>query len=417
MTVEGSAPAGARASTTGLRVLAIGVATVVLDGYDIQAAAFAAPALSAEWGLDKAALGPVLAAALVGMAVGAFAGGPAGDRWGRRATLIASVVFFGMMSYAASFAAGREALMLSRLLTGIGLGAAIPNATALVAEWTPEGRRGAAVTAVNVGVPAGGMIGAALASWLIPQFGWRACFAVGGVLPLLLAGYMAVALPESASFLAARNRRAPVAGVADEAGWRGLVTRGYRRSTFGLWLAFFANMAAVYTLFNWIPTLLASLGYPVTTALRGAMVFNLFGVLGSFGGAWLVRRAGSRPALLLLSAIAVSGIGALAGVLLLGEVAPLRVMAALALAGVGVLGVQVGMYVLAAEVYPTECRSTGVGWAAGCGRLGSLVSAFGAAAVVALDPTDHLLFAALGVALGLAALATLLVDRHVGPAR
>lgn len=420
-------PVGAfQAQILGLTALA-----VILDGFSIQAGAFAAPSLLREWELEAGALGPILGAVLIGMTLGTFLGGVAGDRWGRRSTLIASTLCFGAMSLATAAVTTPLQLTALRFLTGLALGAVMPNATALVAEWMPQRRRSLAITTVAVGVPAGGMIGAAISAWLIPTFGWRACFIVSGMLPLVLGAYMFTALPESIRFLALRRPAALPAligriapGTARDATFdigeepaphartgRLLLVAPYRRSTLGLWLAFFTNMAAVYALINWIPTLLTSLGYPIAAAIRGAFIFNLFGVLGAFAGGWYVARVGSHRALLLLSVAALAGIAAMTAALWAPGAGTWRAMAALAAAGVSVLGLQVGLFGLAAAVYPTSCRSTGVGWAAGFGRIGSIASAFGSAAIFAGEGHGSF-FAALAMVLALTAIGTRVVDRH-----
>ena len=190
-----------------LRVLACVMAVLVLDGFDIQIIGFAAPALAQEFGIEREALGPVLAAALLGMAAGAFAGGQAGDRWGRRPTLIAGTAVVGAATLAAALATSIEWLTFWRLITGIGLGSTLPNATALMAEFAPRRWRSQAITATVVGVPVGGMLGAAIAAEIVPTQGWRLLFLVGAALPLLLAGIMYLVLPESARFLATRVDR------------------------------------------------------------------------------------------------------------------------------------------------------------------------------------------------------------------
>ena len=141
------------------------------------------------------------------MAIGAFAGGSAGDRWGRRPALLASTALFGAATLAAAIASRLEWLVFWRLITGIGLGGALPNATALMAEFVPPHRRSQAITATIVGVPIGGMLGAAIAAEVVPAFGWRALFVIGAVLPLLSMAVMYFVLPEPARFLATRTDR------------------------------------------------------------------------------------------------------------------------------------------------------------------------------------------------------------------
>src|SRR5687768_7379013 len=175
---------------------------MVLDGFDVQLIGFAAPALIGELGIARSALGPALAASVIGMSVGAVAIGPVGDRWGRRPALLVSALLFGVMTLLAATASSVEALALWRLLTGIGLGAALPGAVALMAEFTPARHRSQLVVMSLLGVPVGGIVGAGLAAEIIPEFGWRAIFVVGGVLPIASAAVLFFVLPESLGFLA-----------------------------------------------------------------------------------------------------------------------------------------------------------------------------------------------------------------------
>lgn len=194
----------ARLGPLQLVVLAFTFFTLVMDGFDIQAIAFAAPALTAAWGIERSSLGPVLAAALLGMAAGAAGIGLLGDRYGRKTALTFSCVLMAVGSLASAFATGPMELAVLRFVTGIGLGGALPNSTALMFEFAPKAWRQVATSAALVGVPLGGMLGAALARSMIPELGWQALFMVGGFIPALLAMVMWLALPESPRYLSAR---------------------------------------------------------------------------------------------------------------------------------------------------------------------------------------------------------------------
>jgi AAHS family 4-hydroxybenzoate transporter-like MFS transporter len=187
-----------------LVVLLCAASSLILDGFDIQAVGFVAPALVGALHLERAALGPALAASLVGMAIGAASIGALGDRWGRRRTLLLSTALFGVASLLAATSSSVATLAVWRFITGIGLGGALTAATALIAEFSPRKLRSQAIGAVQIGVPIGGMLGAMLAAELIPAYGWRSVFVIGGVLPLVAAAVMYFVLPESPRFLATR---------------------------------------------------------------------------------------------------------------------------------------------------------------------------------------------------------------------
>lgn len=404
-------------------VLALVTATIVLDGFDIQLAALAAPAMLAEWGLDRAAFGPVLAASLAGMAAGTALGGGIGDRVGRRPALIGSVLFFAAMTALSALAPDAWTLALLRLATGIGLGAAVPNATALVAEWMPARWRAYAVMLVIVAVPLGGMLGAALCAWMIPAFGWRACFVLGGAAPLVLAVAMIITLPESPQFLALKPHAADrllglmtrlagddhfgkdtifrTSATAPAKGGMGLLlTPALRSMTLRLWLGFFAAMLALYGCLNWLPLLLSGLGLPMDQAVRGSMWFNLGGVAGAASGAWAGGRFGPVRTLSVLC-LGGTGVLALSAASLAGGMVPgaALAMAPVLLAGGAILGVQVGLYGLAAARYPTACRAAGIGWAATLGRGGAVVSALAGGWVLAQNQGPALWLLGLALAL------------------
>lgn len=419
------------------------MAVLILDGFDIQIIGFSAPAVAQEFGIDRKALGPVLAAALLGMAAGAFAGGLAGDRWGRRPTLIAGTAVVGAATFAAAMATGIESLTFWRLITGIGLGGTLPNATALMAEFAPRRWRNQAITATIVGVPVGGMVGAAIAAEIVPTQGWRLLFLVGAALPLLLAGIMYFILPESARFLATRAGRhgeltallgrivpggtasgtescvvSMPAGI-QSAGLRALFSRGLVRDTIATWLVFGTNVFAVYAFFNWIAVVLTSVGLDIATAVRASLVFNLAGVIGAVANAWIIARFGSRWPLGLMAALAAAALLHLSRLPLGGaDSAGLlpALMAGIAIAGLAINAVQIGMYAVSAHIYPTACRSSGVGWALGFGRLGGILSSFGGALLLAWGGSRGF-FGGTAAVMMLACAGLLMIRNHLPAAR
>ncbi|MGH8485254.1 MAG: MFS transporter, partial [Pseudomonas sp.] len=188
------------------RVVLLCFLIVFLDGLDTAAMGFIAPALSQDWGIDRASLGPVMSAALIGMVFGALGSGPLADRFGRKLVLVAAVLLFGIFSLLSAFSASVEQLLVLRLLTGIGLGAAMPNATTLLSEYTPERLKSLLVTSMFCGFNLGMAGGGFMSAKLIPAYGWHSLLVVGGVLPLILAVVLLFWLPESARFLVVRNR-------------------------------------------------------------------------------------------------------------------------------------------------------------------------------------------------------------------
>jgi AAHS family 4-hydroxybenzoate transporter-like MFS transporter len=286
-------------------VLVCSILTLALDGLDIQVIGFVAPALAADFRVERQALAPVLAASLIGMAIGGFAVGPVGDRLGRRTALLVSILIFGSSTLAGNTVSSLIGLAFWRLLTGIGLGGALPNITALMVEFSPPRWRSQAVAAAIVGVPIGGMIGAAVAASLVPSFGWRSMFVLGGLLPLAWAALLYYVLPESPRYLATRpDKRRELASLLNRieganryagaevfvlgssirmkgaARLSDLFSRSMRRDTLAAWAVFATNIFAVYAFFSWTPVVLTGLGFDLPTAVRGSLVFNLAGILG-----------------------------------------------------------------------------------------------------------------------------------------
>ncbi|MCG2635157.1 MAG: aromatic acid/H+ symport family MFS transporter [Gammaproteobacteria bacterium] len=405
---------------------------IVFDGFDVQAIAFTAPVLMTEWALAKGSLGPVFGAGLVGMALGALILGPLGDTFGRKSAILISVATFSLFSLLTATATSYEGLFAYRLLTGLGLGGALPNATALIAEYAPRRLRNLMISLIFLGIPIGGMTGGVLAAEIIPYWGWEGVFLLGGLGPLLLLPVLMLALPESLRFLANRGVKREVAlkkvlirlqiepdtvvMAAPPEATRSLplvqlFKEGLARDTVLLWATFFLNLMAIYFLISWIPSLLVSAGYGVSDGAYTAVVLNLGGAIGPLLLAWLIGRFGSRLMLViyfLCAALAVALLGRSADHLAL-------VMLMTFLAGFFTFGAQIGLNALAASIYPTTARSTGVGWALGVGRIGSILGPVLGGVLLALGWAMPGYFGLFGLILLVAVLTILLVDRHQRP--
>src|SRR5246500_831961 len=195
---------------------------VLLDGFDTAAIGFIAPSLIAEWGITKPALAPVLSAALFGLACGALGSGPLSDRLGRRSLLLTSVFLFGIACLASAFSSSIGQLTVLRFITGVGLGAAMPNAVTMMGEFCPDRRRATMINLMFCGFPLGAACGGFLAAWMIPHFGWRSVLMLGGVTPLVLAVPLFLRMPESVRYMVANQRpaeriRAALARISPDA--------------------------------------------------------------------------------------------------------------------------------------------------------------------------------------------------------
>jgi AAHS family 4-hydroxybenzoate transporter-like MFS transporter len=374
-----------------LRLLLICAAVLFLDGFDTQAIGYVAPALAKEWGLSKGALGPVFSAGLFGLMIGALVFGPLADRIGRKKIIVLSTLAFGVGALITALVGDVNALLVIRFLTGLGLGGAMPNAIAMMAEFNPQRRRSTMVMIMFCGFSIGAALGGLVAAWLIPQFGWRAVFVVGGLAPLVMLPILILRLPESVRFMATAGHApgrvvellkqisphtafAPgVQFLVHETHLAGLpVAHLFREGrtlvTLLLWVVFFMSLLDIYFLANWLPTVLNDLGASVSQAALIGSMLQVGGVVGTFALGSFIDRFSFR-ALTVLYFAAVFAVGAIGQ---LGHSAVL-VSVAIFAAGFCVVGGQIAANALAAAFYPTSVRATGVGWALGMGRVGSIV--------------------------------------------
>jgi AAHS family 4-hydroxybenzoate transporter-like MFS transporter len=387
--------------------------TIVFDGMDNQLLGITMPALSADWHVARSAFAPVVSLGFFGMIVGGAAAGFWGDRVGRRVALLTSIAVFGVCTLAIAFVDGIAALAVLRFLTGLGLGGAMPNATALAAEYVPRNRRALAVTMTIVCVPLGGTLAGLFAIRALPVLGWRGMFVTGGVLPLLTAAALLQILPESPRFLAERAGRAARGhGGHVRVRVRDLFASEYRRDTLALWTAFFSCLLSVYLGFSWLPSIIAGAGLGPALASSGITVFNLGGVAGALCGGALITRFGSRPTMLTMAAGAVAGAFALSRTPLHAGTDVVRLLGTLAFTGGLINAVQTTMFALAAHVYPTGMRSTGVGAAAAFGRIGAVLSGYAGPWALAYAGSASF-FGLMGGAVFVTLIALACVERHI----
>jgi AAHS family 4-hydroxybenzoate transporter-like MFS transporter len=368
---------------------------VLMDGFDTAAIGFIAPSLLSEWHIGKAALVPVLSAALFGLAGGALFSGPLSDRCGRRLVLTFSVMLFGVSCLASAYSRDLAELTTLRFITGVGLGAAMPNAVTLMSEFCPDSRRATIVNLMFCGFPLGAAFGGFIAAWVIPQFGWRSVLLFGGAVPLLLAVLLVLRLPESIRYMVVRQQpvekirkvlvrisedarlaeafvmKESVGHVAGSGGIRVVLSRTFILGSVMLWLCYFMGLVIFYGLVNWMPVLLKDAGL---TAQRAALVSALF-PLGGVGtvlcGMLMDRFNPNRvvAAAYALGAFSVYAIGQAIGNMGL-------LICAVFIAGVLVNTAQASMPALAAAFYPTAGRGTGVAWMLGVGRFGGIAGSF-----------------------------------------
>lgn len=242
-----SAPVGAAQLWTLLGCTLI----AAFDGLDVLVMALAAPVLAEQWQLDARAIGLLLGTAPIGMAIGAAAIAPLADRIGRKHLLLLACALTGIGTLASSFTGAFGPLALTRLLTGLGIGAALPTLTTLTSEVAPERWRNLYIGIVTNGYSIGTIAGALAAGAIIGSWGWQGLFWCGGIGPLLLMPLLWATLPESPYFLAARRGAPAAMGVGASRSTLGDVLGGdLRRAGLCTWLAFFCSFFVVY--FIWV---------------------------------------------------------------------------------------------------------------------------------------------------------------------
>ena len=376
-------------------VFSICVIVVILDGFDTAAIGYIAPSLVTEWHIAKPDLAPVLSAALFGLAFGALLAGPLADRLGRKRVLIGAIVLMGIACLLAASAANLTTLTVWRLLTGLGLGAAMPNAVTLMSEYCPVRIRALMLNAMFCGFPLGASFGGFLAAWMIPHYGWRSVLVLGGVAPIVLTFVALFALPESVRYMVVHNYpaeriRAILGRISDSVSQaaafilhepdaagqqsrkRGpalILSRPFIVGTLMLWIAYFMGLVIFYGLINWLPLLLKDTGLSAQRATLISALFPLGGIGAIFAG-WLMDRYNATLIVALtyfLTALAVYLIGQTVGAMLI---------LAVFVAGVIMNTAQTSLPALAAAFYPTRGRASGVSWMLGMGRFGGIAGSF-----------------------------------------
>lgn len=378
-------------SPSRLIIVVLCALVVLMDGYDIQTMALAVPSLAEEWRLESAAFSLALSASVLGMLVGTAIVAPVGDRFGRRPVLIWGMTLVGLASIATAFSSTPVHLVLWRLLTGIGLGMSLPNATALTSEYVPKKTRAFLISAMYISIAFGALIAGFVAPTLIDAFGWRSIFLVGGVLPLLVSALLVAFIPESIRLLFSTRPEDPripaivrrflpgidpasvTAGPRDHVERRSvlaLFAPEYWARTALLWAIFALNLFVLFVLISWLPTILTDAGWTRAQALRGAVVIQAGGIVGALVVARLVDRGLTIPTM-----AAAYVIVAVAFALFLGVPATLVNWTILLLVvGAGVSGTQAALTALSAIFYPPGIRATGAGWASASGRAGAVLA-------------------------------------------
>jgi len=379
---------------TGLQITVLVVCFFLnmLDGMDVLAISFAAPAITNEWAISPESLGIVFSAALVGMTVGAVFLSPYSDVFGRRNVMLVSLVLIAIGMLATSRAGSVTQLIILRFAAGVGIGSMLASMTSMVSEYAPDRLRNLFVLILHAGYPIGAMLTGFLAADLLPAYGWRPLFVVAGCATLIALPVVYFLLPESLDFLTKQQpdgalpkanailskmghpqlaelpARDQESNDLKGGGVSVLFSDSLRAKTINLWLAFFMSFATLYFLLSWIVKLAIDSGLALENAIYAGVCLNLGAFFGSISLGALSNRFGLTKVIALFFLVGAGFIVAYGT----SDVTVVWKLALVFLLMYFVQGAFTGLYAVAARLYDTEIRTTGVGWAIGAGRLGAI---------------------------------------------
>lgn len=416
----------AKLTPTHWRVLFWCTLIILFDGYDLVIYGVVLPRLMEAWQLSAETAGYLGSSALVGMMFGGTILGSLADKFGRKRMIIICMFIFSFFTVLNGFARTPTEFAVLRFLAGLGIGGVMPNAVALMSEYSPKKIRSSMVAIMFSGYAVGGMLSAVLGIWVVPKFGWEVMFYIGG-LPLLLLPLVALYLPDSLAFLLQRGDKAQVRELIrrlepreqfdDDAELildiakkeKAPVIELYREkrglSTTMFCTCFFMSLLMSYGLSSWLPKLMHMAGYGFGNSLMFLFALNVGAILGALSGGWLADRFQLKP---VLSAFFFLGAVAL---FMLGFPNPQPVLYLLVtIAGAASIGASILLYAYVAQYYPTMIRSTGIGWAAGIGRIGAIVGPIMGGTLLSMQLSHQVNFLAFSIPAVIAAIAVLLVQ-------
>ncbi|MDO4997879.1 MAG: 3-(3-hydroxy-phenyl)propionate transporter MhpT, partial [Neisseria sp.] len=381
-------------------------AVALLEGFDIQSMGVAAPFVRQEFGLTKGELAWVFSAATLGMFPGAVLGGRAADRFGRKKVLLINVFLFGVMSLLTAFCTDFTSFVVVRFLTGLGMGAALPLMITIASEAVPAKYNGMAVSVMYSGIP----IGAAVTALMASAFDngaeqWKQIFYLGGIAPIVILPVLMLFLRDSQQFWQAQQTH----GQTSKPKFREVLFAGKRAAaTWQVWISFFCTLVVLYFILNWLPFLMRENGLQNQEVMYIQLAYQIGAAIGTLILGRLLDKANLKWVVCAIYGGILSGLTALA---LSSSFAFLALAAAWC--GVFLTGGQSALYALAALVYPSQMRGTGVGVAVAAGRIGSFAGPLLAGMILAVSSDSSAVIGASVPVIALAALAALLLVKQL----
>lgn len=364
------------------------------DGLDTGIIGFIAPQLLDDWGISKPQLAPVMSAALVGMSIGALMSGPLADKLGRKGVIISTCLLFSIFTVLCGIATSTQELMFYRFVTGLGLGAAMPNISTLVSEYMPAKRRAFLTGLAGCGFMLGISFGGVLSAYLLESMGWAKVIMIGGVIPLFLVAILIFKLPESTQYLIKRQKIEKAKTILEKIHGQAfasdvsfvlpqqenttqdnpikILTSRYLVSSVFLWVCCFTSLLVFYLLTSWMPTILKTAGFSTQQFSLIAAIFPFGGVIGAVIMGWYMDKV--NPTQVVKYSYLLAFVLFIIAGLVNGSIVGLGI--AIFLIGALLAGAQSSLLPLAAISYPTVCRAVGVSWMHGIGRIGAIFGAF-----------------------------------------
>lgn len=394
----------------------------ILDGTDVLVISYSAPAIADSWSVSPEALGIVFSAGLVGMTLGALFLAPFADKIGRKKMILLSAVLMGTSIFLTSYTTSVSQLILFRLLSGIGIGSMLASTAALTAEYTPVRTSNFWVSMVISGYPVGAVLSGLVAAEVVPTEGWQQMFRYAGLASIVTLPLIYFFLSESLEFyykaqpkgalekvnaILAKMSRSTLSELPEPTPKakgipvKGLLEKEYLKPTVQLWSALFLAFACLYFLTSWIPKLATNTGMSISLAIYAGTVFNVGAFFGILTQGYFSTRFGLKRTIgifFVLTAILMGTFWAFIGSNI--------ILLIFGLLGFGLQGGFVGLYAVAARMYPTEFRTTGVGWAIGIGRLGGVIGPAVGGVLIGMGLTMSSNFLIFGIPTLLAGLVT-----------
>jgi MFS transporter, AAHS family, 4-hydroxybenzoate transporter len=362
----------------------------MLDGMDVMVISYASPAIGKEWAISPQALGIVLSAGLLGMTIGTLFLAPRADIVGRRTIILLCALLMGTTVFSTCFVQSVNQLIFVRFISGLGIGGMLASSATLTSEYAPKKTKDFWVSFVMSGYPIGAVLSGMAAAYIIPTYGWRAMFQTAGITTLLTIPLTYFFLSESLDFLLKKRpnnallkanailskmNQATLAALpplsietVEKTAITSLFTPQRKSSTINLWIALFMAFATMYYLLTWIPKLASNTGLSIELAIYAGTVFNVGAFFGIISQGYLSSQFGLKRTI--FSFLLATAVLMLIFSFFKGSV---MVLVLFGLIGYGIQGGFVGLYAVAARLYPTEIRGTGVGWAMGAGRIGGIL--------------------------------------------